>query len=42
LLHPELAQKNPKAKEAKAEQFLDLRLLKELDDSGFVDRLYQK
>ena len=24
------------------EQFLDLRLLKELDDSGFVDRLYQK
>jgi ABC-type nitrate/sulfonate/bicarbonate transport system substrate-binding protein len=38
----ELAGKNPRVKGAKPEQFLDLRFLKELDESGFIDRLYQK
>ncbi len=38
----ELAQKNPKVKDARPEQFLELSFLKELDESGFIDRLYQK
>ncbi len=38
----ELADKNPRVKGAKPEQFLDLRFLRELDESGFIDRLYQK
>ncbi len=38
----ELAGKNPRVKGAKPEQFMDLRFLRELDESGFIDRLYQK
>jgi NitT/TauT family transport system substrate-binding protein len=36
----ELAPKNEKIRNAKPEQFLELRFLKELDESGFIDRLY--
>ena len=32
----------PKAKGAKAEDFVDLRFIKELDDSGYIDRLYRR
>jgi NitT/TauT family transport system substrate-binding protein len=31
-----------KAKGAKAEDFVDLRFIKELDDSGYIDRLYKR
>jgi NitT/TauT family transport system substrate-binding protein len=37
----ELAAKNPKAEAAKAEQFVDLTFIKELDNSGFINRLYK-
>ena len=33
---------DPKAKSAKAEDFVDLRFIKELDDSGYIDRLYKR
>lgn len=36
----ELVGENPKAKEAKPEAFVDNRLVKELDESGFIKRLY--
>ena len=32
----------PKAKGAKPEDFADLRFIKELDDSGYIDKLYKK
>ena len=38
----DLAQRNPKAKEAKPEQFLEARFVKDLDESGFIDRLYRQ
>ena len=31
----------PKAKEAKPEDFVDMRFIKELDESGFIDNLYK-
>jgi NitT/TauT family transport system substrate-binding protein len=37
----ELAAKEPKAKTARPEQFVDTRFVKELDSSGFIDRLYK-
>src|SRR5215475_10798470 len=37
----ELGAKDPKAAEAKPEQFVDLRFVGELDKSGFIDRLYK-
>jgi len=37
----DVAKRNPKAKGAKAEVFVNLALLKELDQSGFIDRLYK-
>ena len=37
----ELAPKDPKAKAAKPEQFVDMSFVKELDGSGFIDRLYK-
>jgi NitT/TauT family transport system substrate-binding protein len=37
----ELGARNPNAKKAKPEQFYDARFIKELDDSGFIDRLYR-
>src|SRR4029077_18759609 len=32
--------REPKAKGAKAEDFVDLRFIKELDESGYIDKLY--
>ena len=40
ILEP-LAQTDPKAKAAKPEDFVDIRFVKELDESGFVDDLYK-
>jgi NitT/TauT family transport system substrate-binding protein len=40
ILEP-LAQKDPKAKVAKPENFVDMRFIKELDESGFIDELYK-
>jgi NitT/TauT family transport system substrate-binding protein len=40
ILEP-LAETDPKAKAAKPEDFVDLRFVKELDESGFVDDLYK-
>jgi hypothetical protein len=37
----EVAVKNPAAKRAKPEQFYDAKFIKELDESGFIDKLYQ-
>jgi ABC-type nitrate/sulfonate/bicarbonate transport system substrate-binding protein len=37
----EVAETNPKAKQAKPEQFVDTRLLREIDQSGFIDALYR-
>jgi NitT/TauT family transport system substrate-binding protein len=37
----EMAAKDPKAAAAKPEQFVDLSILRELDQSGFIDRLYK-
>jgi len=37
----ELADKEPRAKVARPEQFVDVTFVKELDTSGFVDRLYK-
>lgn len=38
----DVAKRNPKAKGAKPEEFVNLALLKELDQSGFIDKLYTK
>jgi nucleoid-associated protein YgaU len=35
----EMASKDPKAQAAKPEQFVDLTFIRELDKSGFIDRL---
>ena len=40
ILEP-LAEADPKAKAAKPEEFVDMRFIKELDDSGFIDELYK-
>ena len=37
----EVALRNPQARAAKPDDFVDTRLLKEIDDSGFIDRLYR-
>jgi NitT/TauT family transport system substrate-binding protein len=37
----ELGVKDPNARSAKPEQFVDLTFIKELDGSGFIDRLYK-
>jgi len=37
----QIAESDPKAKTAKPEQFVDTRLLSELDHSGFIDSLYK-
>ena len=36
-----LAETDPKAKTAKPEDFIDIRFIKELDESGFIDELYK-
>ena len=35
-----LAVKDPRAAKTKPEEFVDMRFIKELDESGFIDRLY--
>jgi NitT/TauT family transport system substrate-binding protein len=40
ILEP-LAETDSKAKAAKPEDFVDVRFIKELDDSGFIDELYK-
>ena len=37
----ELAARDPKIKAARPEEFVDLTFIKELDSSGFIDRLYK-
>src|SRR5215467_13584796 len=37
-----LAEKNPKARVTKPEDFVDLSLIKELDQSGYIDSLYKR
>ena len=36
-----LADKDPKARKAKPEDFVETRFIKELDQSGYIDRLYK-
>lgn len=38
----DVAKKQPKAKGTKPEYFINIALLKEIDQSGFIDKLYQK
>lgn len=38
----ELAQRNPKVKTARPEDFVDMSFVKKLDDEGFFDRLYKR
>jgi hypothetical protein len=38
----ELAGRDPRAKTAKPEQFVDVTFIKELDQSGYTDSLYKK
>ena len=38
----ELGEKDPKARAAKPEDFVDLTLIKEFDDNGFIDGLYKQ
>ena|GEM_PF-3560162 len=37
-----MADRDPRAKNAKSEQFIDGSFLREIEKSGFVTRLYQK
>jgi hypothetical protein len=37
-----LADKNPKARAAKPEDFADLRFIRELDQTGYIDNLYNR
>jgi ABC-type nitrate/sulfonate/bicarbonate transport system substrate-binding protein len=37
-----LVEKNPKARTAKPEDFADLRFIKELDQTGYIDSLYKR
>ena len=38
----DIAERDPRAKSAKPEQFVDFSFIKELDESGFIDGLYKK
>jgi ABC-type nitrate/sulfonate/bicarbonate transport system substrate-binding protein len=38
----EIAERDPRAKSAKPEQFVDFTFIKELDQSGFIDSLYKR
>ncbi len=38
----DLGERDPRAKAAKPEQFVDLTFIKEIDQSGFIDGLYKK
>ena len=38
----DIGERDPRAKSAKPEQFVDFSFIKELDESGFIDALYKK
>ena len=38
----ELTARNPKAKQAKPEDFIDTRFVQQLDESGYIDQLYTR
>jgi hypothetical protein len=38
----ELGEKDAKARAARPEDFVDMSLIKEFDDNGFIDGLYKK
>ncbi|HEX2929648.1 MAG TPA: ABC transporter substrate-binding protein [Candidatus Binatia bacterium] len=38
----ELAGRNPRAKQAKPEEFIDTRFVQQLDESGYIDQLYAR
>ena len=38
----ELGEKDPKIRSARPEEFVDMSIIKEFDDSGFIDGLYRK
>ncbi len=38
----DIVERDPRAKSAKPEQFVDFSFIKELDESGFIDALYKK
>lgn len=38
----ELAEKDPKGRTSRPEEFVDMSIIKEFDDSGFIDGLYRK
>jgi hypothetical protein len=38
----DVAERDPRAKSAKPEQFVDFTFIKELDQSGYIDGLYKK
>lgn len=38
----DIAERDPRAKSAKPEQFVDMSFIRELDQSGFIDALYKK
>ena len=37
----ELSEREPKAKNARPEDFADMSFVRELDESGFIDSLYK-
>ena len=37
----EIGERNPAAKSARSEQFIDASFVKELDESGYIDALYK-
>ena len=38
----DIADRDPKTKNAEPQQFVDFTFIRELDQSGFIDRLYRK
>lgn len=36
----ELTERNPKARQAKPEDFIDIRFIQQLDESGYIEQLY--
>lgn len=41
-VHDLSSEGNPEAKSAKPDDFVDIRFIRELDQSGFIDGLYKK
>jgi hypothetical protein len=38
----DLAERDPRAKSAKPEQFVDMNFIRDLDQSGYIDGLYKR